>query len=144
MNTIRISILPALTLMGMIYICPLRAQTSAVRPEIKKSTDGVPYLSTGIGYDSRVGTPEFSLKLIFSTKNKAYLADIDVEITPGPSGKPTLIHSTGPWLLVDLAPGKYRVKAKTGKGHETVRTFAIAKGQVTTLRLIWDITDEDI
>jgi len=144
MNIIRISILSALALPGIICNCPLRAQTSAVRPEVRKSADGVPYLSTGIGNDSRVGTPEFSLKLIFSTKNRAYLADIDVEITPGPNGSPTRIHSTGPWLLVDLPPGKYRVKAKTNKGHETVRTFAIEKGRVTTLGLIWNITEEDI
>ncbi len=122
----------------------LFSQKLELKPEVKRSPDGVAYISTGIGYDSRINNPEFSLKLVFSTRNQAYLADIDVEITPGPTGKPTRIHSTGPWLRVDLPPGNYRLKARTVSGLEVRRTFTITKDRVTALRLTWNITDEDI
>jgi hypothetical protein len=114
-----------------------------LKPEAKKTTDGVAYISTGIGRDSRVNFPELPLKFVFVTKSRAYLADIDVEITPGPTGKPTRIHSTGPWLFVDLPPGNYRVKAKTLSGHEVWRSFSIVKGRVTEVRVQWNIDDED-
>jgi hypothetical protein len=119
------------------------AQAIQLKPEVK-TVDGIAYLSTGIGYDSRLDNPRFSLKLIFSTRARSYLADIDVEISPGPSGKPIRIHSTGPWLLVDLTPGNYRVTAKTTTGRTVSRSFVIVKSRITSVRMIWDISDEDI
>jgi hypothetical protein len=144
MNPICGSTLLLLVFLGSDPPANLGAQTSVIHSTIQKSADGVSYLSTGIGYDSRVNLPPFSLKLVFSTRSRAYLAEIDVEIIPGPSGKPTQIHSHGPWLLVDLPPGKYRVNAKTSKGEVVGKAFAIVAGRVTSLQLRWNISDEDI
>jgi hypothetical protein len=120
------------------------AQVKEFGPQVRKTEDGVSYVSTGVGKDSRENLPKFSLKLVFSTKTARYLANIETEILPASSGKPIRIRSVGPWLLVDLAPGKYTVKARTAKGQEVTKTIEIAKGRVTHANLVWNISDEDI
>ena len=114
------------------------------KPDIRKTDQGISYLSTGVGYDSRINLPRFSLQLVFSARTQKYLANIQTEISPGPGGKPVQIQSPGPWLHVDLPPGKYTVKARTAKGHEVSQSFSIVRGRVTRLKLVWDISDEDI
>jgi hypothetical protein len=133
-------------LIGAIFLLPAEifSQAAKLGPEIRKTEDGVAYVSAGIGYDSRINLPRFSLRLIFTTKSQKYLANIDVEISPGPTGKPTRIHSIGPWLHVDLRPGHYQLKARTSKGQEVGRSFEIVKGRSTQLTLTWDISDREI
>ncbi len=119
-------------------------QGKVFTPQIQTTEDGLRYVSTGVGYDSRINLPGFSLRLVFATKNRAFLADIDLEISPGPTGKATKIHSEGPWLEVDLAPGNYRVVARTSKGQVLSKTLSIVKGRATHIVLAWNITDEEI
>lgn len=119
-------------------------QAGEFKPEIRKTDDGVRYVSTGVGFDSRINFPPFSLVLVFATRTRAYLADIDVEISSGSRGHTTKIHSQGPWLGVDLPPGNYKVTARTSKGSVLTKTFTITKGRVTRLKLAWNISDEDI
>ncbi len=133
-------IIPAFLVMSV----PSGAQDQSFRPDVKKTEDGIPYLSTGVGYDSRVNLPKFSTRLIFSTRNQKYLADIDVEISPGPRGGPTRVKSLGPWLDIDLPPGKYKLKARTNKGQEAKTSFEVVKGRMSRVKVVWDISDEDI
>ena len=145
----RRSLVPALAVLVClgIPICDAGAaqgRNREFKPKILKTAEGIPFFTTGVGYDSRINLPRFSLKLLFSTRTQKYLANIDVEIAPGPSGKPILITSLGPWLHVDLAPGKYVVKARTSKGQELRQAFSIRKGSATRVKLIWDISDADI
>lgn len=128
----------------LLFCCPLFPQGKEFKPDILKTEDGIRYVTTGIGYDSRINLPRFSLRLVFSAKTGKYLAAIDLEIIPGPTGKPTKIHSKGPWLDVDLPPGKYKVKARTLKGQEVSKTFAIVKDRMSQIKLVWDISDEEI
>jgi hypothetical protein len=120
------------------------AQTREFRPDIRKTEEGIAYASVGVGYDSRVNLPRFPLMLVFATRNGRYLASIETEITPGPKGGPIRIHSVGPWLLVDLAPGKYSIRARTTKGQELKKAFEVTKGRTTRVNLIWNISDEEI
>jgi hypothetical protein len=122
------------------------AQTAGARkgPEIHRTEDGIAYISTGVGFDSRVNLPSFALKLIFANKTNKYLAGIDTEITPLPNGKSTRIYSNGPWLLVDLPPGTYAVKATTTKGHRISKQILVTKGQVTQVKLVWNLSDDEI
>ena len=120
------------------------AQVKEFGPQVRKTEDGISYVSTGVGKDSRENLPQFSLKLVFTTKTARYLANIETEILPATNGKPIRIRSVGPWLLVDLPAGKYTVKARNAKGQEVTRTIEIAKGRVTRANLVWNISDEDI
>jgi hypothetical protein len=131
-------LLPAIASIHLLW-----AQMIQLKPEVKM-VDGIAYLSTGIGHDSRIDYPHFSLKMVFSTRGKSYLADIDVEISPDSSGKPIKIHSVGPWLLVDLPPGNYKVTAKTTTGRKVSKSFVIVKSRMTSVQMVWDISDEDI
>jgi hypothetical protein len=123
---------------------PIPSQEMTFKPEIHTTDDGVRYISTGIGYDSRVNMPRFPLHLIFCTKNGAYLAEIDIEISPGPKGNPTTIHSPGPWLDIDLPAGTYQIRARTPKGQEFAKRITVVEGKVTQVKLAWNISDEDI
>lgn len=118
-------------------------QAGDFKPEIKRTPEGIAYLSTGVGYDSRINLPRFSLRLVFSAKTGKYLADIDVEIDAGQK-KITQIHSWGPWLEVDLPPGHYIVRAHTAKGQEVSKSFTIKKDLACQIKLIWNISDEEI
>ncbi len=128
----------------LIFCGTLFSQTREFTPEIRRTEDGVRYISTGVGFDSRVNLPHFSVRMIFAARNGAYLADIDLEISPGPAGKPTRIHSSGPWLIVDLSPGKYKVTARNSKGQVLSKFFSVTKGRVTQVKLTWNISDEEI
>src|SRR5881397_1711279 len=77
------------------------AQVKEFGPQVRKTEDGISYVSTGVGKDSRENLPQFSLKLVFSTRTARYLANIETEILPASNGNPIRIRSVGPWLLVD-------------------------------------------
>lgn len=136
-----------LILFGLLSILPLNtgfSQNKEFKPDIRKTADGISYVSAGVGYDSRVNLPRFSLMLVFATRTGRYLASIETEITHGQKTDSTKIRSIGPWLHVDLPPGKYAVRARTTQGQEVRKTFTIIKGRVTRVDLVWDISDEDI
>jgi hypothetical protein len=120
------------------------AKPKSFAPVVQRTEDGISYVTAGIGFDSRSNLPNFSTKLIFATRKMSYLANIDVEISQVPKGAPTLIHSIGPWLLVDLAPGTYSVRAVTAKGHAVTRKFTVAKGRTSEIKLVWNLSDDEI
>jgi hypothetical protein len=140
------ALLAAATLSGMAQIAgPGRApKPKKFEPVVQHTEAGVAYVTTGIGFDSRSNLPSFSTKVIFATRRSSYLANIDAEITPGPKGPPTRIHSSGPWLLVDLAPGAYSIRAVTSKGHVVTRRFVVSRGRTTEIKLVWDLSDDEI
>jgi hypothetical protein len=117
-------------LTGALFILPAEvfSQDAMRGPEIRKSEVAVASVSPGIGYDSRINLPRFSLRLFFTTKSQKHLANIDAELSHFPWGKPTRIHSIGPWLHDDLPSGRYRLKARTSKGQEIGRFFEIVSG----------------
>jgi hypothetical protein len=123
---------------------PILAQVMTFKPEIQTTEDAVRYASTGIGYDSSINIPRFPLRLIFSAKTEDYLPEINVEVTQGPTDKPTTIHSPGPWLDIELPAGKFQVKALTIKGQESITHVTAVKRRVTQVKLVWNISDEDI
>ena len=120
------------------------AQQKQSAPNILKTEDGIPYVSTGVGYDSRINLPHFSLRLVFSTRTGKYIADVDLEILHEGAGKPTRIHSDGPWLAVDLPPGRYKVTARTVTGRETSKTFLVSRGRVSVVKLEWAVSEDEI
>ncbi|MDQ3187497.1 MAG: hypothetical protein M3Q28_01160 [Pseudomonadota bacterium] len=100
------------------------------------------YVSGGIGLEEsermKQMADKFSLQLIVSSRSGAYLADTQVTILNASSQKILDIQLNAPWLLVDLAPGTYRVLIAhagstqernvtlTGKLVQLVVQFAIA------------------
>jgi len=75
--------------------------------------DGIEVACTGVG-DEAISDPrwrDYSVRLEFANGAREYLADLDVSIER-PDGEQLLaVRCSGPWLLVNLEPGKYRVRA---------------------------------
>lgn len=87
-------------------LAPLPTQTDA---------HGTVYLSGGIGETEleqvNQAARDFPLKLILAERTGAYVADVKVAIVDGHGRTVLEVPSVGPILLVQLAPGRYRVWA---------------------------------
>jgi hypothetical protein len=101
---------------------------------------GIPYVSGGVGEDSRDALKEavrdYNLKLIFANKSGHYLAAINVLITR-PNGDTVLdAVSKGPWFYAKLPPGSYTVIAK-GENSSRERKVKVGAG-LTTVEIPMD------
>jgi hypothetical protein len=98
-----------------------------------RTTDDRPFVSGGVDAaeiaDIRAKQPFFSLSLLTAARGSgAYLAAVKVRITDG-AGKTTLLETEmdGPYLLVDLQPGKYQLEA-VNEGETQKRTVTLRQG----------------
>ncbi|ACC70293.1 putative signal peptide exported protein [Paraburkholderia phymatum STM815] len=83
------------------------------------STNGVLYMTGGIGQDEAKAflslAPRYSLRMMFTSANGGYLADVDVRIAQA-DGKQVLDTRTeGPFLYIMLPAGRYRIVANAGR-----------------------------
>ncbi len=104
---------------------------SAAIKEGRTSNDR-PYVSGGVGLEEserlKQMADKFSLQLIVSSRSGAYLADTRVTIVGANNQKVLDMPLDAPWLLVDLAPGKYKVSvAHAGATQE--RNVDLAAGK---------------
>jgi len=104
---------------------------SAAINEGRTSNDRV-YVSGGVGLEEserlKQMADKFSLQLIVSSKSGAYLADTRVTIIGANNQKLLELALDAPWLLVDLAPGSYKLSvAHAGSTQERNLTLAAGK-----------------
>ena len=83
-----------------------------------KTLQDEPYVSGGVGVEEREALQRervsYALTVKTAAKGGAYLADVGVRITDK-AGKPVLeTKLDGPWLLVNLKLGEYKVTANYG------------------------------
>ena len=74
---------------------------------------GLRYACTGLASESR-DDPRwqgYSTKLVFATASGSYLANIAVTIVDDSNLIVLEATCLSPWLMVDLAPGRYRIEA---------------------------------
>ena len=94
-------------------LTPATAQESALPPI--KTQGNVTYLSGGIGSDEtaaiKAAAPSYALTLQFSASTGAFLASVVVKITDAGGNVVLDTTSEGPYLLVNLEPGRYTVDA---------------------------------
>jgi hypothetical protein len=131
------SAMAAAMTVGLIALGAPGADARAELPPLK-TQNGVQYVSGGIGSDEsqslRAAMPQYPLALIFASPEAgnvaAYLADVQVAITDS-AGKTVLnTKSDGPYLLVKLPPGKYKVSANAGGKIQTHDVDVPASGGV--------------
>ncbi len=99
------------------------------------------FLSAGVGVEERKAAyPPFPLKLIFAQAGGAFLTSVSVTIQDS-SGKEVLSipqdRISGPWLFVDLPPGRYQVTAVRRDGTPVKRTIQVPKGKTKGIYLHW-------
>jgi hypothetical protein len=91
-----------------------------------KTIQGEPFVSGGVSLDEREGLQKertkYALFVQTAAKGGAFLAAVDVRITDK-AGKPVLeTKLDGPWLLVNLKLGEYKVTATYGGKAQEKRT----------------------
>lgn len=125
----------ALLLLGFACI-PAMADESASWQD----QNGTVYLTGGIGDEELARIVEarkdFNVRLLMAEKTGAYIADVRVKISDG-KGKPVLdVAGAGPFLLVKLARGSYRVDADYA-GRTLTRKFDVSGGSGPEVSLLW-------
>jgi hypothetical protein len=149
MNPIRLRPLAAMLLMSLsLLTLPARADDSDL-PQVKTQGE-VSYLSGGIGKDEtaaiKAATSRYALTLLFATTGgggrDAFLASVPVKIADA-AGKVVLDAVTdGPYLLVNLAPGKYQISASLD-GVERKSSVTLKAGVPQQRSLTWPVRAKD-
>jgi hypothetical protein len=105
----------------------------------KMKTDGIEYLSGGVGMDEReemeAMAKEFNVKAVFAEASGDYVGNVMVKIAKAPGEKVLDATSDGPWFFAKLPPGKYSIKA-VYKG--IAKTQTIDAGQaLKSVLFVW-------
>jgi hypothetical protein len=108
-------------------------------PVQKMKTDGIEYMSGGVGMDEReemeAMAKEFNVKAIFAEASGDYLANVMVTIAKASGEKVVDLTSDGPWLLAKLPPGQYSITA-VYKGTAETQTIDAGQGLKSVL-FVW-------
>jgi len=112
-----------------------------------RTTQDRPFVSGGVSQgelaDLRTKQPFFSLSLLTAARGSgAHLAGVRVRIVDG-QGKPVLeTEMDGPYLLVDLLPGKYQLEA-VNEGETQKRSLTLREGNAQRVVLYFK-SDADV
>jgi hypothetical protein len=119
-------------------LTPAYADMSAL-PPVRTQGD-VTYLSGGIGSDEtaaiKAAAPGYALTLQFSSATGAFLASVVVKITDADGTVVLDTTSEGPYLLVNLGPGRYTVDAMLDDVERTA-DVTIEAGSPQKRSLVW-------
>jgi hypothetical protein len=89
--------------------------------------NGIKYACAGVGKASR-GDPRwaaFPVRLEFAAANGDFLGDPAVTVTDASGKQVFQTQCNGPWVLIELSPGSYKVHA-TGQKGQYAKDFDIA------------------
>lgn len=110
------------------------ASTGSTRVEpskIEKTSDGIEYLSGGVGIDAQdainARAKDFNLKLVFTLKEGNYVADVGVAVKDAKGRTVVEDIAEGPFFLAKLPAGQYTVAA-TYEGRTVTRKLQVGKG----------------
>jgi len=105
---------------GMAY-----AQSSSPPDGQPTDINGVQSVCTGVTTDTRMNPAwkDYSLRLEFAGHGGQYLGDETVNVTG--NGQNLSVHCGGPWVLMMLPPGTYRVAANVADAGEKTVTVHV-------------------
>lgn len=111
-------------------------------PAVQQQGD-IRYLTGGVGSDeakivqSEAKKYPLSLEFLLRSGNKdEFTSAVNVEIVKGRGAPVFSATSDGPFMLIDLPPGKYKVTASSKQGKK-MRTVEIQKGHHTAVTFEW-------
>jgi hypothetical protein len=88
---------------------------------------GIKYACAGVGKASRSDPrwASFPVRLEFAAANGDFLGDPAVTVSDASGKQVFQAQCNGPWVLIELAPGRYKVHA-TGQKGQYAKDFDIA------------------
>lgn len=116
---------PSLILLGLLS-APLPAAAQGAGDPILEA-NGIKYACAGVGKASRSDPrwASFPVKLQFAAANGDFLGDPDVTVTDSSGKQVFTAPCNGPWVLIELPVGSYKVHA-TGQKGQYAKDFAIS------------------
>ena len=98
-------------------LAPLAAQAQSGGDPILEA-NGIHYACAGIGKVSRDDPrwKSFPVKLVFAASNGDFLGDPNVTVSDGSGKQVFQAQCNGPWVLIELPAGSYKVHATGQKG----------------------------
>lgn len=100
------------------------------------------YVSGGIGLEEserlKQMADKFSLQLVVSSRQGAYLADTRVTIIGANNQKIFDMQIDAPWLLIDLGPGAYKVMVSHA-GMTQERNVTLVQGKREQIAVQFDV-----
>lgn len=110
------------------------AQPSSALPAVQQQGQ-VQYLTGGVGHDEseaiKAASRSYPLALTFaSSQGGAYLANVQVTITDAQGNTVLSTASDGPYLLVKLPAGRYKVSARFNDKEQTRQVSVSDQGTV--------------
>ncbi|MDP2397137.1 MAG: carboxypeptidase regulatory-like domain-containing protein [Burkholderiales bacterium] len=125
---------------AVLYGATLFTPAFAADSPIVRSGNGIPYVSGGVGEESMAQLDahagKYNLKLVFALKSGNYLSGVEVNIMDGAGKKLLAVTTEGPWLLVNLPKGRYRVVATLSETTVS-RNVVIGSSPLQTVDFRW-------
>jgi len=117
-----------------VILCSVVLVGGSVGGAIREArADNVPYVSGGVGTDSRdellAKEAEYNLKIVVAATSGDYLADVQIVIAGARNGAVLDATMEGPILLAKLSPGTYTVKATSDAQTQTKTVTIPTQGQ---------------
>lgn len=110
-----------------------RAQTdNTPAAPMVMTQNGIRYVSGGIGEEEAAAMQKlaahYSLRVMVAGKSGEYLSDVDVTVASAAGKSVFSARTDGPFLLVALPAGHYRVTAASGQATQTRAVVVPAQG----------------
>jgi hypothetical protein len=134
-----------------VFVCSIVSGLLCIHPPVtdaqypgllkeKTNENGISYISGGIGSEEREElkrvTKDYSLKLMLSEAGGAYLGAVEVTILNSEGRVILKDDSSGPWFLVKLQNGRYRVRA-LARNMEKTKDITISGGKLRVIHFQW-------
>lgn len=138
MKTMRLSLIPVLTVLCASMFAPVAAGATDLQPQ---TANGATWVCGGVGLDESSAMKQLSrnypLMLTFTAGDGAYLADVQVKVSQKGHDPIVDVSCDGPMMLLKLpAAGNYRVQASVN-GHVQERNVSLKSGGHQRLMLRW-------
>lgn len=113
------------------------AESTVVQPQAQGD---ITFVSGGVGLDEvdamQALKPNYNLHLLFVLSSGEYLSDIEVAIFDKKGNAYLQAQSLGPFMLVNLKPGSYYVKARLDE-QIIQKKVTVTGHKATSLSFIW-------
>lgn len=115
----------AVLLAGLAATGVAYAQSDSLPDGKSMDVNGIQTMCTGVTSDTRMNPEwkDYSLRLEFAGHGGQYLGDETVNVTG--NGQNLSVHCGGPWVLMMLPPGTYRVAANVADAGEKTVTVHV-------------------